>query len=193
MCWFQPRADKDGKVSFEEFQKHHYAGENDTAHDEIKETMAQDEKRFHQADTDGDKQLNLEEYHSFYHPVDDERMAKHAIDEQLEKHDKDKDGHISFEEYLHTFNDHNDEAKTELKKDFDANYDTNKDGKLDKEEMRHWVLPDDEFAAEEPKKLMKEADDDKDGKLSIDEINKHLDLFMDTSVEENEDSEHDEL
>ena len=27
-------------------------------------------------------------------------MAKHAIDEQLEKHDKDKDGHISFEEYL---------------------------------------------------------------------------------------------
>ena len=48
-----------------------------------------------------------------------------------------------------TFNDHNDEAKTELKKDFDSNYDKNQDGKLDREEMRHWVLPDDEFASEE--------------------------------------------
>ena len=31
---------------------------------------------------------------------DDERMAKYAIDEHLEKHDKDKDGQISFDEYL---------------------------------------------------------------------------------------------
>ena len=94
---------------------------------------------------------------------------------------------------LDTFNDVNGESKAELKKDFSENYDKNKDGKLTREEMRHWVLPDDELAAEEPKKLMKEADDDKDGKLSIGEINKHLHAFMDTNLEENDETEHDEL
>lgn len=185
--------DKDGKVSWAEFQKNHYGGENETAHDEAKENLAHDEKRFQVADTDGDKLLNVEEYHAFYHPVDDERMANHAIDEHLEKHDTDKDGTISLEEYLKTFNDMNKHATEELKKDFEENYDTNKDGKLDRTEMRHWVIPEDEFATEEPKKLMKEADDDKDNKLSLDEIHKHLNLFMDVPDTDENEMEHDEL
>jgi len=185
---------KDGKVSWDEFKKNHYAGENDTAHDEAKENLIHDEKKFHIADVDGDKLLNIEEYHGFYHPVDDERMAKHAIDEHLEKHDTDKDGQISFEEYAKTFNDLSEHAKEEIKKDFENSYDSNKDGKLDRVEMRHWVIPDDEFATEEPKKLIKEADDDKDNKLSLDEIHKHLSLFMDTPDNgEDSEMEHDEL
>ena len=55
--------------------------------------------------------------------------------------------------------------------------------------MTGWLFPDDEFAAEEPKTLIKEADDNKDGKLSMPEIVKNYELFID----EDEPSNHDEL
>lgn len=56
-------SDKDGKVSWEEFKKHHY-----TDGDEDKEQMAEDEEKFKYADANGDGGLELKEYMSFYHP-----------------------------------------------------------------------------------------------------------------------------
>lgn len=87
-----------------------------------------------------------------------------------------------------TFSDINDDAKEEMEKDFAKTFDKDNNGKLDKNEMKSWLFPDDDFSIEEPKALIKEADDDKDGKLSMDEIMKNYKVFI-----EDADSDHDEL
>lgn len=76
-----------------------------------------------------------------------------------------------------------------MEKDFTTNFDKDKNGNLDKEEMRSWLFPDDDFSIEEPKTLIKEADEDKDGKLTMDEIMKNYKVF----IEDEPDSNHDEL
>ena len=90
---------------------------------------------------------------------------------------------------LYTFTDSftdvdDDSIKEELKKDFDENYDKDNNGKLNREEVKSWAIPEDIFVNEEPPKLVAEADDDKDGKLSPAEMSKHLNLFMDKPVDE---------
>lgn len=89
-----------------------------------------------------------------------------------------------------TFSDVNDDAKEEMEKDFNNNFDKDSSGKLDKDEMKLWLFPDDDFSTEEPKTLIKEADEDKDGKLSMDEIRKNYKVFVE---DEADDSNHDEL
>jgi len=101
------------------------------------------------------------------------------------KHDKNKDGSVSYEEFEASFGDASDDSiKEELKKDFNENYDKDKNGKLTREEIQGWAIPDDAFVNEESPRLLKEADEDKDGKLSTAEITKHLDIFMDKPVKE---------
>ena len=89
-----------------------------------------------------------------------------------------------------TFYDVNDDAKEEIEKDFKNNFDKDHNGKLDKNEMRKWLFPDDDFATEEPETLIKEADDSKDGKLSMDEVMRHYKVFVE---DHQDDSMHDEL
>lgn len=60
--------DKDGKVSWEEFKKHHFTHEKGDDITGDKEQMEDDEAKFKHADVDGDGGLNLEEYITFYHP-----------------------------------------------------------------------------------------------------------------------------
>ena len=61
LAWF---TDKDGKVSWDEFKKHHYTDVDDND----KEQMAEDEEKFKFADVNGDGGLDLKEYMTFYHP-----------------------------------------------------------------------------------------------------------------------------
>ena len=75
-------------------------------------------------------------------------------------------------------------------KDAFLHFDKDSSGKLDKDEMKLWLFPDDDFSTEEPKTLIKEADEDKDGKLSMDEIKKNYKVFVE---DEADDSNHDEL
>ncbi|EDO49919.1 predicted protein, partial [Nematostella vectensis] len=181
---------KDGKVSWEEFKKAHFTHTEGKEDDKAtKEQMAEDEAKFKYADVNGDGMLDLHEYVTFYHPGDDERMSAWVIQDTLKKHDTDKDGMISKSEYMATFSDANNDAKIELEKDFDTSFDKNKDGKLDQTEIRHWLFPDDDMAKEEPAHMIKEADDNKDGKLSMEEILKHSSVFVDNG----ETPEHDEL
>ncbi|KAF7646671.1 hypothetical protein LDENG_00184050 [Lucifuga dentata] len=57
--------------------------------------------------------------------------------------------------------------------------DKNKDGKMDKEETKDWVIPDDYNHAEaEARHLMHESDANKDGKLTKQEILNKYDLFV---------------
>lgn len=68
----------------------------------------------------------------------------------------------------------------QLEKDrFESEYDKNKDGQLNREEMRAWLIPDiQQTAKEEVDHLITEADHDKDEKLSIQEIVEEYQLFV---------------
>lgn len=90
-----------------------------------------------------------------------------------------------------SYKDLNPDAKAELEKDFTNTYDKNKDGKLEKDEVQRWLFPDEDMPLEEPPAMIKEADDDKDGKLSIDEILKNHKVFVDDPMANEKD--HDEL
>lgn len=62
---------------------------------------------------------------------------------------------------------------------FEHDYDKNKDGKLDKDEMRGWLVPDiKQNAKDETNHLFENADKNKDNLLSIDEIVDQHDLFV---------------
>ncbi len=62
---------------------------------------------------------------------------------------------------------------------FNNEYDKDKDGLLDRAEMKSWLVPDiDQTAKEEMQHLFEEADVDKDDKLSFDEIVNEHQLFV---------------
>jgi Ca2+-binding EF-hand superfamily protein len=68
--------------------------------------------------------------------------------------------------------------QSEMEKQFKS-YDKNNDGYLDTDEVKAWVIPAmDELAIEEATHLLTEADKNKDGKLSMDEITSSHDLFV---------------
>lgn len=67
--------------------------------------------------------------------------------------------------------DKNDKQLLLLEEERFTDFDKNRDGILDKKEIKDWVLPDNnEAAVEEAEHLIERSDADKDGKLSIDEI-----------------------
>lgn len=58
-------------------------------------------------------------------------------------------------------------------------------------ELSKWLFPDEDMSREEPPAMMKEVDDNKDGKLSMEEILKNYKVFVDDPPIGG--SDHDEL
>lgn len=71
-----------------------------------------------------------------------------------------------------------------MEKDFKINFDKDSDGKFDKEEMKFWFFLDDDFFIEELKIFIKEVDEDKDGKLLMEEIKKNYKVFIEDEVDD---------
>lgn len=98
--------------------------------------------------------------------------------------DRDKDGFVSLKEFLGEYSEEEGaetpEWVSEETKRFHEEYDKNKDGKLDKSEVKEWILPETDhiMAAEEARHLVSSADDDGDGKLNAEEIDKHYAVFV---------------
>lgn len=145
---------------------------------ELKIELDESIKRFKIADKDGDGVLNVDEYFPFSNPEESPDMFDSVVQEQLKQKDADNDGRISFEEYLSDTDSAEDYLVTE-KSLFDNDYDKNKDGYLDKDEMISWVIPDNkEQAIEEARHLISNADIDKDGKLNLNEIIINYRMFV---------------
>lgn len=160
--------------------------EDDYEDDDFKTTIARDEKRLKMADKDGDGKLTKEEFAAFLHPEEFEEMRDIVIDETLEDLDTNRDGKIDLDEYTKDMWSDDSPApewvKTEQKQ-FREIRDKDKDGYLDREEIRAWLFPTDyDHIESELKHLMSEADDDKDGKLSRDEILSHYHVFVGSQV-----------
>lgn len=142
-----------------------------------------DARRFKMADTNYDDVLSFSEYVDFLHPEDAEHMRDIVVMETIEDIDKDKDGIISESEYIgDMYSEPEDEEPDWVvteREHFSKWRDLNKDGVMDKDEVRHWIMPDDyDHAQAESKHLIYEADGDKDGKLTKAEILEKYDLFV---------------
>jgi len=203
--------DKDGHVTWDEYVKITYTDDHEEKDEKVKATnKARDEPRFKLADKNADGKLDKDEFNAFLHPENHEHMKPLVVKETLQDVDKNKDGFISYEEYMDDIwpeserkeakNGSEPEWVTNARKQFHDQRDANKDGKMDEAEVKAWVLPDiSEHVQSEAEHLIKEADADKDGKITKDEMLEKWEVFVGsnghTSFSDilNGGEEHDEL
>lgn len=193
--WQSHERNHDSLLSWDEYLNVTYgflSGEDMKSDDDdnggfdYKEMIARDKIRFTAADGDKDDKLTQSEFADFLHPEETKHMQHIVIQETLNDIDKDKDGYVSLEEYIADM--YHPEAGTaeELpewvvneKEQFKEYRDKDKDGKLNAEEVKDWIIPPDyDHTDAETKHLIFEADVDKDGKLSKEEILEKYDVFV---------------
>nr|CAD1821045.1 unnamed protein product [Ananas comosus var. bracteatus] len=160
-------------------------------------------EKFNSADKDGNGSLGVAEFNDFLHPEDSSNpeVQLWLQKEKLRELDDDKDGRLSFMEFrdqTHDFDRIYTAYETEkdgysphhpsnAEKKFQE-LDTNRDNFLTAEELKpiiHRLYPGELFyATHYTKYLMNEADDDGDGKLSLQEMLNHYLAFNNTVFEE---------
>uniref|UniRef100_G3MTL2 Reticulocalbin-3 n=1 Tax=Amblyomma maculatum TaxID=34609 RepID=G3MTL2_AMBMU len=143
------------------------------------------ERRWKLADFDGDGALDKTEFKSFLHPEEDERVRHVVVTEAVELMDTDKNGIVSFEEYMDHLR-----RVSGPEKDKDKNWapaqqshfstylDKDKDGALNEAEMRDWVLPSHDREEGEAWRLISVGDVNQDTKLTKEEVAAAPDYFM---------------
>ncbi|KAM4703928.1 reticulocalbin-3 [Rhinophrynus dorsalis] len=188
--WADYDQNKDDKISWEEYKNTTYGyvpGEEfyDVADKETyRKMMKRDERRFKHADKDGDMIATREEFTAFLHPEEFGYMKDLVVTETLEDIDKNGDGVVDVDEYIgDMYNAQEEEAEPDWvqseRKQFMDFRDLNKDGKMDRSEISHWILPQDYDHAEiEAKHLIYESDKDKDDKLTKTEILDNWNMFV---------------
>lgn len=204
--WSDYDTNKDNMISWDEYKQATYGYYLDSPGDfeqfTFKKMLPRDERRFKAANTDGDLVANREEFTSFLHPEDFEHMKDIVVLETLEDIDKNGDGFVDEDEYIADMFTNPDGGvepdwvKTE-RDQFSDFRDMNKDGKMDKEEIRRWILPQDyDHALAEAKHLVYESDVNKDEMLTKEEILDNWNLFVGsqaTNYGEDLTRRHDEL
>ncbi|XP_056333780.1 calumenin-B [Danio aesculapii] len=186
--WQAHDLNSDSYVSWEEYKNATYGYILDEADPEdgfnYRQMMTRDERRFKMADLDGDLRANKEEFTAFLHPEEFDYMKDIVVLETMEDIDKNGDGLIDLNEYIGDMYSQNGDSsepewvKTE-REQFTEFRDKNKDGRMDKDETRDWILPADyDHAEAEAKHLLYESDADKDGRLTKQEIVDEYDLFV---------------
>ncbi|KAL3065348.1 hypothetical protein OYC64_015509 [Pagothenia borchgrevinki] len=208
--WTDYDLNKDNKISWEEYKQATYGyylanpEEFDESTDQFsfKKMLPRDERRFKTADLNGDLAADREEFTSFLHPEEFDHMRDTVVLETLEDIDKNGDGHVDEDEYITDMFAHEDGGpepdwvKTE-REQFSDFRDLNKDGKMDMEEIRHWIMPQDyDHAQAEARHLVYESDQDKDEMLTKEEILENWNMFVGsqaTNYGEDLTKNHDEL
>ncbi|XP_025943529.1 reticulocalbin-1 [Apteryx rowi] len=208
--WKDYDLNKDNKISWEEYKQATYGYylenpeefQDATDQHSFKKMLPRDERRFKTADLDGDLAATHEEFTAFLHPEEFEHMKDIVVLETLEDIDKNEDGFVDQDEYIADMF-ANEEGGLEPdwviteREQFSDFRDLNKDGKMDKEEIRHWILPQDyDHALAEARHLVYESDVDKDQKLTKEEVLDNWNMFVGsqaTNYGEDLTRNHDEL
>jgi Ca2+-binding EF-hand superfamily protein len=185
--WVQYDANNDGTISWVEFKEATFSSlamEREVKSVEKDRYLAQEWRKFERADVDHNETLNFEEFRTTLYPNLYDHMLEYMVEEMLQDFDNNSDNTISLEEYIGIFASYFeedpfnvDQMSSHLKGYFQE-HDENKDGQLNKDELRDFALSSDEF---QPKKqseeLVSAIDDDKDGELSHEEVMKKFQLF----------------
>ncbi|XP_028409532.1 calumenin-A-like [Dendronephthya gigantea] len=197
-------SNNDGLVSMDEYFVYIYGNADNTDllptqenRDQILQSQEQDKRRWSYADFNRDGSLSLDELAAFENPEDYEEMKDYNVEETFENLDSDRDGKVSLNEYLGS--DVSSSVAAE-EVDFRERYfkilkDRNKDGFLDKVEVKKWLHR--SFPSRidiETNGFMQQIDRNKDGSLNQDEILKNWDKFKTFYPDlQNTLLEHDEL
>nr|CAD2181677.1 unnamed protein product [Meloidogyne enterolobii] len=188
---FSKIIDRDDFITWPEYTQEAFGI---SAEDEVKKVLSdsddlklleEDRRYFAAADLNGDLKLNFEEFVAFQNPEHAEHMHDILIQNTLNEKDANKNGKIDLAEFLGDLA--NEQPKSEWflseQSRFQDEYDKNKDGVLDGEEMRAWLVPDlKQTAKQEADHLIESADENKDGKLSIDEVVNAYKIFVGSEV-----------
>lgn len=147
--------------------------------------LNRDRRRWAVADKDDDQHLTKAEFMDFLHPEQSPYMRDIVVTETIEDIDKDSDGKISVNEYIGDMFKGEDDGEDEPEwvkneRDIFVNFrDKDKDGVMDAEEVKDWIIPSDfDHAEAEARHLIYEADTDSDEKLTKDEVLDKYDLFV---------------
>ncbi|KFD55520.1 hypothetical protein M514_03572 [Trichuris suis] len=190
---FDEKSLTNGKLSWDSYKESLYGkpSNEDELTAEYRDMVVRDESRWKKADTDGDGLLNRDEYGCFLHPESCEHMKDVVVEETLKDMDRNGDSMVDLEEYINDMyrpEDYPDQKKEPEwveaeRKMFKQYRDKDKDGKLNADELKAWLMPDDfDHADAEAKHLINIADDDKDQKLSLKEILDHYETFVGSQV-----------
>jgi len=187
--WASHDKNHDDKMTWDEYINVTYGfldnKEDDSTGFDYKEIIARDKIRFESADQNKDKALSQAEFADFLHPEEAAHMKDIVIQETMNDIDLDKDGYVSVEEYIGDMHHPESQAgaepdwvKTEREQFFEYR-DKDKDGKMNLAEVKEWIIPPDyDHSEAETKHLIFEADIDKDGELSKNEIIEKYDVFV---------------
>lgn len=154
------------------------------ANPEAKEVLRRAERRWKNADVDGDGSLSKEELRDFIHPEESQRAGGVAVLEAMEDMDTNQDKKVSLDEYMAHLNKVSGEEKedenwvTAQRGHFTDFLDKNSDGSLDEKEMRDWVVPTYDRSEAEAWRLVSIADHDQDQKLSRKELGDYHEYFL---------------
>uniref|UniRef100_A0A0K0E8B2 Reticulocalbin-3 n=1 Tax=Strongyloides stercoralis TaxID=6248 RepID=A0A0K0E8B2_STRER len=168
---------KDGFITWEEYSKEAFGAEGGITGEGItdpddKKLFEEDRSYFHAADLNNDAKIVLSEFYAFQAPEHHSHMHDVLIKHTLTDKDLNKDGKISFEEFMHDTHGSSDSEWYKVEKDrFEKEYDKNGDGVLDGDEIRKWLIPDlKETAKSEAEHLIDKADINKNLELTYQEI-----------------------
>lgn len=160
---------QDNKISWNEFSSSSYPPSMLSNSEDLK----YDKQKFKMADADDNGFLNSKEFASFYFPeADNENLIEWMMVDWLNKVDLNHDGYVTISEFLASQTEGSPDIRSErkLRKHFYEDYDINKDGRIDKNELREWLLPHRASAIREAGRILKSADENGDGNLSMNEI-----------------------
>lgn len=175
-------------MTFREFEQLTYGRKRSKKEPMYKTDM----RRWKMADADGDGNLDIHEMTDYNNPQESVKLSNLIAMETLEELDLNGDGHISEEEYLKDFGLSISKGGTEKNPDsemlkaeklhFSKERDLNGDGKLDSKEIKAWILPGDQTVKHEVDHLLKDADEDKDGSFTKEEMLAKQNLFIGSSA-----------
>jgi len=193
-------ADGNGKILWSEFSSSIFGEQKNSSLNkeekiELENAIKEEKKIFAVSDQDGDGSLNLEELKAFRFPLTNNATRKAWIVKTLDKTDSNKDGSVSFDEYIEFLKKHDNDEELDDDNDDWINYerhkfsetlDADKDGVLKGDEILKWNGPQDihQNAETETDHLIEECDSDHDQKLTVDEILNNHDLWLNTEATE---------
>ncbi|XP_046860925.1 calumenin-A-like [Xenia sp. Carnegie-2017] len=166
---------KDDHISWNE-----YVARYSVANSPKKKNILDSEKRrFDKADMNGDGKLSREELIFFLHLEESSYMTDVVAEENLEALDTNNDGLLSLKEFSGGSAGRLSDLDLYATAGEFAPLDKNKDGKLSKDELAPWVLPNDAYTvSNEAMHLLSQADLNRDHVLTYDEVVNRYEAFV---------------
>lgn len=150
----------------------------------MKQVIKRLEKRWAKADSNKDNLLTREEFKDFLHPEESDRTRDIVIEEAMEDVDVDKNNEVSLEEYMEhsrsvAGEEKNDPSWSQGQQGHFVNYlDKNKDGSLNRDEFKDWILPPYDKHEAEAWRLISLTDIDRDTKITKQDILNNFQFFV---------------